>query len=186
MARHSNITLIWVKGHGISYGYGIADTLARAGTMLRNCMDIDQFCGIPLLAVKRQISEKCLCIARDLWSREHTCTTCRVLWPQMDPQRSKYLLGLQRPQLSRLISIITGHCKFGNHARRIGLPFNDYCMSCQNENEEETITHLLCDCPALAEARFQTLGLTYFGDLTELSNIKLERLLEFIYLSNWV
>ncbi|KAI8116739.1 Retrovirus-related Pol polyprotein from transposon 297 [Lucilia cuprina] len=178
MARHSNITLIWVKGHGNSYGNGIADTLARAGTMLSR-MDIDQFCGIPLLAVKRQISEKCLCIARDKWSREHTYATCRVLWPQMDPQRSKYILGLQRPQLSRLISIITGHCKFGNHDRRIGLPFNDYCR-------KETITHLLCDCPALAEARFLTLGSTYFGDLTELSNIQLERLLEFINLSKWL
>ncbi|KAI8121785.1 hypothetical protein CVS40_7154 [Lucilia cuprina] len=101
-------------------------------------------------------------------------------------QRSKYLLGLQRPQLSRLISIITGHCKFGNMPGALVSRSTNYCRSCQNEDEEETITHLLCDCPALAEARFQTLGSNYFGDLTELSNIKLERLLEFINLSNWV
>ncbi|KAI8117663.1 hypothetical protein CVS40_10537 [Lucilia cuprina] len=94
----------------------------------------------------------------------------QMLWPQMDPQRSKYLSGLQR----RIWDKCQAHC----------LPFNDYCRSCQNEDEEETITHLLCDCPALRRLVFRRL-IELLWRSNRASNIKLERLLEFINLSNW-
>ncbi|GBP11403.1 hypothetical protein EVAR_71480_1 [Eumeta japonica] len=47
------------------------------------------------------------------------------------------------------VSVITGHCTFGNHARRLGLPYNDFCRSCHSEEEEETVLHLIGTCRAL-------------------------------------
>ncbi|KAI8119285.1 hypothetical protein CVS40_9192 [Lucilia cuprina] len=118
MARHSRITLISVKEHGDIMGNNIADILAKAGKRMA-ILDIDQFCGVPLAAIGKQKYNICFSLAQDRWSQEHTCLIAK----------------LSRTHLSTLLSVLTGHSKFGNHARRIGLPYNVFCRRCQNEEE---------------------------------------------------
>ena len=185
MARYSRITLIWVKGHGETIGNNTADILAKAGTRM-TILDIDQFCGVPLAVIKKQILDYCFISAQERWSQEHTCSIARLLWPRMDSHKTSYILGLNRIYLSALLSVLTGHSKFGNHARRIGIPYNDFCRSCQNEEEEETITHFLCNCPALESLRHQALGSSHFSDLSDLSAVQLGCILAFLKLSKWV
>ncbi|GBP06335.1 hypothetical protein EVAR_74007_1, partial [Eumeta japonica] len=64
------------------------------------------------------------------------------LWPRLDMERTRVLLKLPRTHLRMAVSVITGHCTFGNHARRLGLPYNGFCRSCHSEEENETVLHL--------------------------------------------
>ncbi|GBP05118.1 hypothetical protein EVAR_72432_1 [Eumeta japonica] len=79
------------------------------------------------------------------------------------------------------VSVITGHCTFGNHARRLGLPYNDFCRSCHDEEEEETVLHLLGTCRALESLRARFLQGGIFSDLSELSTVNLGALVSFIW-----
>ena len=56
-----------------------------------------------------------------------------------------------------VVGVITGHWIMGTHARRIGPGHlaNDFCRSCRDEEEEETVPHLLGTCPALCQSRMK-------------------------------
>ena len=51
------------------------------------------------------------------------------------------LLKLQRSALTEVVGVITGHCIMGTQTRPIGLGYlaNDFCGSCRNEKEKETV-----------------------------------------------
>jgi len=53
---------------------------------------------------------------------------------------------------------ISSHCLIGSHAHRLGLSNHDFCRSSKQVDEEGSIEHLLCFCPAHNLKRFQTLG----------------------------
>ena len=100
-------------------------------------------------------------------------------------KRSTSLVKLSRYNARVVSGIITGHCAIGVHAERLGVLHNDFCRSCRNEEEIQSVRHLLCDCPALSVIRMRTLGSYFFSELEDLGNVKLTDLLRFISLSGW-
>jgi len=76
--------------------------------------------------------------------------------------------------------MLTGHWLVGTHASRLGAPRNDFCRSCRDEEEEETVEHLFCSCPALSRSRLYHLGNPFMSSLSELANISLKRIIKFI------
>ena len=114
-----------------------------------------------------------------------TCSTSRQLWPQYDGSRTNLILGLPSHRLRIFISVVTGHWIVGAHARRLGLPFNDFCRSCNDEEEEETVEHFLCYCPTLSGIRTAKLGSPFMHVLSDLSAIDIRKINSFIHASGW-
>lgn len=50
----------------------------------------------------------------------------------------------------------------------MGLLVDGFCIHCQDEEEDETIQHILCDCPYLSKVRFQITGKAFLDDLSDL------------------
>ena len=94
-------------------------------------------------------------------------------------------MKLSRPVLSTVIGVITGHCLIGYHTARLGLESNDFCRSCRDEEEVESITHLMCDCPALAKSSYRTLRQFLFTTLGELARIDIGNIIKFIKETGW-
>jgi len=84
-----------------------------------------------------------------------------------------------------LILALTGHWLVSAHAGRLKAPQNDYCRSCRDEEEEETVEHLLCFCPALCRLRLKHLRSPFIDGLTEISEINLKNIRAFIKSSRW-
>jgi len=55
---------------------------------------------------------------------------------------NKKNFGITQIQLT-----LTGHWLVGTHAGRLKAPKNDFCRSCRDEEEEETVEHLLLSSP---------------------------------------
>jgi hypothetical protein len=73
-------------------------------------------------------------------------------------KRSKDLLKLTRDQLRWLVGLFTGHCHLKGHLFKLGLTDDPICEKCLEE--DESATHVLCDCEAVADLRF---GPVYYG-----------------------
>jgi len=84
-----------------------------------------------------------------------------------------------------LIRALTGHWLVGIQAGRLKAPKNDFCRSCRDEEEEETVEHLLCFCPALCRLRMKHLGNPFIDNLTETSGTNLKNVSAFIKSSGW-
>ena len=70
-------------------------------------------------------------------------------------------------------------------ASRYNMPHNDFCRSCRDEEEVESVKHFLCECPALQRTRHRFLGANFFEDLDDANNISLKDLTRFIRRAGW-
>ena len=128
---------------------GYLPELARQGTTLRILSD-RQSLGTPLATCKHLLKLNAISKTNLRWENVSTCLISRQIWPRLDHKRSAELVKLKRSQISCVVGVLTGHCLIGQHAKRLGLFSNDFCRSCRDEKEEESIPHLLCNCPALS------------------------------------
>ena len=142
--------------------------------------------GVPLSTVKLLIKQKYFDKANAKWFEETSCSSTRQTWPSLSARRSRTLIKLNVNSIYQTVSILTGHCLFGRHAARLGVPHNDYCRSCGCAEEEETVLHLMCQCPALARSRSLLLGSPFLSSLSELSSIDLLNIARFIKKSKWL
>lgn len=184
LGRQSDITLIWVPAHRDYYGNEQADELARKGSALNisNAVSV----AIPLGYIKSSIFRLFLHRAEDRWRSLDTCSVARLLWPSFDGRRTMQLINRDRKSVSRLVALITGHWTLGRHASRLGLPFNECCRSCGDREREETVFHLLCECPALSARRNKFLGGYILSGLGELSGSRPDDLLRYLTATGWI
>ena len=81
--------------------------------------------------------------------------------------------------------MLTGHCVMLRHLESMQLPLNDYCRVCKSAEEEETVIHVLCQCPFLSRCIYHRLfGSPFLVSLTELSSIDVKDIGSFIKLSS--
>lgn len=82
------------------------------------------------------------------WNTDHIC-------------RLRNLKGMRRNSTRSA----NGSMSNGRHASRLRMPYDDYCRSCQELEEEEAIKHLLCECNDLYRKRITILGRGFFDDV---------------------
>ena len=184
IANHVPLHLIWVPGHRDISGNCIADELAREGTNLPLLQEREHF-GIPLSTCKLQVKTTTEHLANSRWLSSPLSKTTKLIWPQRSKKRTNDLLNLGRTNCRSVVRVATGHWLIGEHASRLLVPTHDFCRSCKDIEEEETVEHFLCNCPALAKTRFKLLGAPFFDNLSELKDTTPRQLAHFINISGW-
>ncbi|XP_044317430.1 uncharacterized protein LOC123038043 [Drosophila rhopaloa] len=184
MANQFTVSLIWVPGHRDIVGNCIADELARQGTTIP-LLPGKENVGMPMATCKLIIKNHFSKLANTYWQNTPQCRISHQTWPVINNKKTSELLNFSRTECSMLIRVLTGHWLVGAHAGRLKAPKNDFCRSCRDEEEEETVEHLLCSCPALCRLRLKHLGYPFINDLTEISQTNLKSLSSFIKSSGW-
>jgi hypothetical protein len=76
-----------------------------------------------------------------------------------------------------MVGLPTGHCHLNGHLFKLGLSNSPTCDRCQKVNE--TATHILCECEALAYLRFRHLG-RYFMEPSDYLDVPMYKILHSI------
>jgi hypothetical protein len=87
------------------------------------------------------------------------------------------LLKLNRDQLRWVVGLLTGHCHLKGHLFKLGLTDDPTCERCMQE--DESATHILCDCETIAHLRFCHLG-QFFTEPSDFYDAPIFRVLHFI------
>jgi hypothetical protein len=97
-------------------------------------------------------------------------------------KRTKDLLRLNRDQLRWVVGLLTGHYHLEGHLFKLGLTADPICERCLEGDESST--HILCDCEAVAWTRFRHLG-QYFLEPSDYYDAPTDKVLHFIW-SVWL
>jgi ribonuclease HI len=147
---NNTVKLKWIKGHGKYRGNHIADTLAKraAGERL---LEPAPSASLTTSAVANQIREHSQIAFRKRWDETRNCSLARELLHYPDQAAAKKFIMMTRQNLRFVTGILTGHCQLNKHLHRMGVSDTPLCRGCKQE--DETMEHVLCDCPALSSTR---------------------------------
>jgi hypothetical protein len=101
----------------------------------------------------------------------------KELIPGPSAKRTRDLLKLNRDQLRWIVGLYAGHCHLKGHLFKMGLMNDPICERCLEV--DESATHVLCDCEALAHLRFHHLG-QFFMEPGDFYDIPIGKVLHFI------
>ena len=166
IAEVNRLTLTWIPGHSGWKGNERADLLARTATTAEPS---DQKVGLPFQEILNQIDSLMEKKRKGEWLNSTGCNTAKGFLAGNLGLWGAECRKLSSRQLRLAIEILTGHGNLKKHKNTIGKVESPFCDRCK-EDKEETSTHLLCDCPALTNARTKWLGpLLGPGDVRELT-----------------
>jgi hypothetical protein len=109
--------------------------------------------GISILVAKKMV--------RDWTNRNHIKQTIGLKQAKgftsgPSARRSKDLLKLNTDQLRWIVGLFTRHYHLKGLLFKLGSTDDPTCERCLEE--DESATHVLCDCEAIAQLRFRHLG----------------------------
>jgi hypothetical protein len=129
--------------------------------------------GVPMKAVRDWNSRK----HKEYWESLTGLRQANGLIQGPSARRTKDLLRRNRDQLRWVVGILTGHCHLKGHLCKLGLISDPICERCQEE--DESATHILCDCKAVAQIRFRHLG-QVFMEPSDYYDAPIDKALHFI------
>jgi hypothetical protein len=76
-----------------------------------------------------------------------------------------------------VVGLLTGQCHLKGHLFKLGLTDNPTCERCLEK--DESVTHISCDCEAIAYLRFRHLG-QFFMEPSDYYDAIINKVLHFI------
>ncbi|XP_031783911.1 uncharacterized protein LOC116417020 [Nasonia vitripennis] len=147
--RNSEVGLCWVPGHNSVEGNIKADELAKLGAEKDSSKAISH--PLPTInVIKTTIDRVIEVIHSERWRTQDDCT---------------------------ITGVVTGHCAVGVNLKRWGKTKDNFCRECCDE--EETISDLLCHCPALESKRHNTLGHSFLVEQDEAAGMDIGKITNF-------
>jgi hypothetical protein len=173
--RHNRVQLIWVLGHGAIVGNETADQLSRTGSE-HPFIGPEPACGISVGVAKKAVGDWTSRKQKEYWESLTGLRQAKGLIQGPSASRTKDLLRLNRDQLRWVVGLLTGHFHLKGHPFKLGLINDPICERCQ---EDESATHILCDCEAVAQIRFRHLG-QFFMEPSDYYDAPIDKVLHFI------
>ena len=91
-----------------------------------------------------------------MWNEQRDCLRMKESVGWTSSRLTKRLLNLKRPQLNRVVQVLTGHCNQQRHKKTTGLAETSLCPKCSLENK--TPNHHVGNCKL-----YQDICVKYFG-----------------------
>ena len=151
----NTLEIRWIAAHTGLWGNEKADELAKNGTTSESTLN----CPIPQSYIKRLINDKVTKLNQESWITDGPRHTKLTLGHKNINiiKNLNTTLSNNRQNYRTAVHLITGHCGLNKHLHTIRKSDTSACPKCGDG--EETVSHFLGQCPAIAQIRGQ-----YFRD----------------------
>jgi hypothetical protein len=130
-----------VPGHEDIVDNEMADQVARTGSE-------NPACSISIRAAKKAVRDWTDRNHKNYWESTTGLKQAKRFISGPSARRTKDLLKLNRDQLRWVVGLLTEHDQLKGHLFKLGLTDDPTCERCLQE--DESATHILCDCEATA------------------------------------
>ena len=93
-----------------------------------------------------------------MWNERKDCFRMKDSVGWTSSRLTIRLLNLKRPELNRLVQVLTGHCNLQRNKKTTGRAESSLCPKCNLENE--TPNHQVGNCKLYEDIRVKYFGIT--------------------------
>ena len=151
LGKQNHVSIARIPGHAGVHGNEVADYLAKSGSKSK-IHGPESFITVPTVKDWSTDSWK------SLWNKRKDCLRMKESVGWMSSRLTIRLLNLKRPQLNRVLQVLTGHRNLQWHKKTTGRAESSLCPKCSLK--DETPNHHVGNCKLYQDIRVKYFGIT--------------------------
>ena len=118
----------------------------------------EPFITVPYASYDSTVTDWSTARWKSMWNKRKDCLRMKETVDWTSSRLTIRLLNLKRPQLNRVVQVLTGHCNLQRHKKTTGCAESSLCPKCSLE--DETPNHHLGNCKVYQDIRVKYFGIT--------------------------
>ena len=135
----------------------MADYLAKSGSKSK-IYGPEPFITVPYVSCVSTVKDWSTDRWKSMWNKREDCFRMKESVGWTSSRLTMHLLHLKRPQLNRVVQVLTGHCNLQRHKKTTGRAESSLCPKCSLE--DETPNHHVGNCKLYQDIRVKYFGIT--------------------------
>ena len=158
LGKQNHVSIAWIPGRAGVYGNEVADYLAKSGSKSKIHGPELFITVVPYASCVSTVKDWFTDRWKSMWNERKDSLRMKESVGWTSSRITIRLLNLRRPQLNRVVQVLTGHCKLQRHTKTTGRVESSFCSKCSLENE--TSNHHVGNRELLQHICFKNFGIT--------------------------
>ena len=155
LGKQNHVSIAWITGHSRVKSNEVADYLAKSGSKSK-MHGPEPFITVPYASCVSKVKNWSTVRWKSTWNKRKGCLRMKESVGWTTARLTIRLLNLKRPQLNRVVQILTGHCNLQRHKKTIG--HAEFSLSPKCSLEDETSNNHVGNSKL-----YQNICVKYFG-----------------------
>ena len=159
LRKHYHVSIAWIPNHaGVGlHGNEVADYLAKSGSKPK-LHGPEPFITVMYDSCVSTVKDWSTDRWKSMWNKRKDCLRMKESVGWTSSRLTIRLLNLKRPQLNRVVQVLTGHCNLRRHKKTTGCV--ESSLSPKFSLEDETPNHHIGNCKLYQGIRVKYFGIT--------------------------
>ena len=141
--KQNHVSIVWISAHAGEHGNKVADYLAKSGSQ-SEMYGPEPFIKVPHASCVSTVKDWSTDRWKSMWNKRKDCLRMKESVDWTSSRLTIRLLNLNRPQLNRVVQVLTGHCNLQRHKKTTGCAESSLCPKCNLR--DETPNHHVGNC----------------------------------------
>ena len=150
LGKQNHVSIAWIPGHAGIHGHEEADYVAKSGFKSK-IYDPERFITVPNASCVSTVKDCFTNRWKSMWNERKDCFRMKESVSWTSSRLTIRLLNLKRPQLNRVVQVLTGHCNLQRRKKTTGRAESSLCPKCNLE--DETPNHQVGNCKLYQDIR---------------------------------
>ena len=138
LGKQNHVSIAWIPGHAGVHGNEVVDYLAKSGSKSK-IHGPEPFITVPYANCVSMVKRWSTVRWKSMWNKLKDCLRVKESIGWMSSRLTIRLLNLTRPQLNRVVQVLTGHCNLQRHKKTTGRAESSLCPKCSLKDEHQII-----------------------------------------------
>ena len=157
LGKENYVSIAWIPGHAGVHGYAVADYLAKSGSK-SEMHGPEPFITVPYASCVSKVKDWSTDRWKSMYNKQKDCLRIKVVCRLTFSRLTIRLLNLKRPQLNRVVQVLTEHCNLQQYQKTTGRAESSLCRKCSLEDEAPNLH--VGKCKLHQDIRVKYFGIT--------------------------
>ena len=177
LGKQNHVSIAWISEHAGVHGNDVADYVAKSGS--KSKIDgHEPFIAVPYASCVSTVKEWSPDRWKSMRNKRKDCLRMKESVGWTTSRLIIRLLNLKRPQLNRVVQVLTGHCNLQRHNKTTGRAESSLCPKCSIE--DETPNHRVGNCKLYQDIRVKYFGTTKTTILNVVTKCNIDKLATYL------